>query len=86
MARTATQAIRTAKTADPESYPTGVVGGHTPDMGWGGDPSGPIKSLDSTVNSYVGGSTQRVPVGRATTVSFCTGKSADDRELAERHS
>lgn len=57
-------AAANARAADPALYPNNsVAAGHTPDVGWGGNPEGPINPLNSTVNSYVGGATQAVPVG-----------------------
>jgi RHS repeat-associated protein len=59
----ADQAAAAARAANPSQYPAGMAAGHTPDVGWGGNPAGPINPLNSTVNSYVGGATQAVPVG-----------------------
>jgi hypothetical protein len=59
----ADEAADLARTQNPNLYPSGVAPGHTPDVGWGGDVTGPINPLNSTVNSYVGGATQAVPPG-----------------------
>ncbi|MGI4745653.1 MAG: DUF6531 domain-containing protein [Janthinobacterium lividum] len=59
----ATAAATSARNADPASYPQGMAAGHIPDVGWGGDPAGPISPTNSAVNSYVGGATQAVPAG-----------------------
>ncbi len=59
-------AIATARDANPAAYSPqspGMVAGHVPDVGWGGNPAGPITPLNSSVNSYVGGATQAIPPG-----------------------
>jgi len=61
--RTASQGGTASKTANPHLYTNGEVPGHTPDVGWGGQPTGPFVPLSPAVNSYVGGATQAVPVG-----------------------
>jgi hypothetical protein len=63
MRSAADEAAQAARDANPSAYPSGVAAGHTPDVGWGGATQGPINPLNSTVNSYVGGATQAVPVG-----------------------
>ena len=60
-------AASAARSADPNSYPAGIAAGHTPDVGWGGDPAGPINPVSKAVNSYVGGATQAVPPGTSYT-------------------
>ena len=60
-------AASAARSADPNSYPAGITAGHTPDVGWGGDPAGPINPVSKAVNSYVGGATQAVPPGTSYT-------------------
>ncbi|WP_454718786.1 RHS repeat-associated core domain-containing protein [Caulobacter segnis] len=59
----ANKAALAAKVANPSAYPKGMVGGHTPDVGWGGQTAGPINPLMSNVNGYVGGATQAVAPG-----------------------
>lgn len=64
MRRAADRAANAAKAQNPGAYNgTGMAPGHTPDVGWGGQPAGPIIPLDKSVNSYVGGATQAVPTG-----------------------
>jgi RHS repeat-associated protein len=58
----ADDAAASARAGDPAGY-SGMAAGHTPDVGWGGDPQGPISPLNKSVNSYVGGATQAVPAG-----------------------
>ncbi|WP_373246912.1 RHS repeat domain-containing protein [Phocaeicola massiliensis] len=48
---------------NPELFKSGQVAGHIPDVGWGGNPQGPFVPISSSVNSYLGGATQAVPVG-----------------------
>ncbi len=60
-------AASAARSADPSSYPAGTAAGHTPDVGWGGDPAGPINPVNKAVNSYVGGATQAIPPGTSYT-------------------
>jgi hypothetical protein len=64
MRQQADVAAEQAKAANPEIYDgTGMAPGHTPDVGWGGDPGGPINPIPKSVNQYVGGATQSVPPG-----------------------
>ncbi|AOR60494.1 hypothetical protein [Pectobacterium parmentieri] len=63
MRASANNAANAAKRATPELYPKGTAPDHTPDVGWGGATEGPIISLLSRVNSYIGGATQAVPAG-----------------------
>ena len=60
---TAINAGNRARRADPHLYANGEVPGHTPDVGWGGQPTGPFIPLIPSVNRYVGGATQAVPAG-----------------------
>jgi RHS repeat-associated protein len=60
----ANDASDAARAADPDAYADpGMRPGHTPDVGWGGDPDGPVFPLNQRVNSYVGGGTQGVDPG-----------------------
>ncbi len=59
----ADQAARAARNASPELYPPGTAASHVPDVGWGGNPNGPITPLPQPVNGYIGGATQAVPPG-----------------------
>jgi RHS repeat-associated protein len=61
--RAASKAAKAEKDANPGLYANGEVAGHTPDVGWGGQTTGPFVPLSPEVNAYVGGATQAVPVG-----------------------
>jgi len=64
MRAAADAAAQAERVANPDLYQASdTAAGHTPDVGWGGDPNGPFTPLPSSVNSYVGGATQAVPPG-----------------------
>lgn len=64
MRQAADRAANSAKVQNTGAYNgTGMAPGHTPDVGWGGQPAGPIIPVNKSVNSYVGGATQALPPG-----------------------
>lgn len=61
--RAASKAAKAEKDVNTGLHANGEVAGHTPDVGWGGQTTGPFVPLSPEVNAYVGGATQAVPVG-----------------------
>ncbi len=61
--KAASDAATAYKINNPDLFKNGEVAGHIPDVGWGGKTDGPFMPLTPSVNSYIGGATQAIPVG-----------------------
>ncbi|MGC7560106.1 hypothetical protein ACPWUB_05530 [Pasteurella sp. 22655_41Tandhals] len=66
--RAASRAAKLEKLQNPDLYSNGKVAGHISDVGWGGRIDGPFMPLSPSVNSYIGGATQAIPIGTTYTL------------------